>query len=44
MIRFLQQYEATRGDYTLEREGWQSSESVDSLVDKIKRSKHQKKE
>ena len=44
MIRFLQQFETGRGDYSLERENWLGNDSVDTLVDKIKRSRKTKTE
>ncbi|MCF7976992.1 MAG: hypothetical protein K9L82_03055 [Chromatiaceae bacterium] len=34
-IRFIQHYEQGEGDYTHDRERWQSSYSVDSLADAI---------
>jgi hypothetical protein len=36
MVRFLQQFETGRGDYTREREIWLGDETVDTLVEKIK--------
>ena len=37
MVRFLQQFETERGDYTHERDAWLGNETVDSLVEEIKR-------
>lgn len=34
-IRFIQHYEQGQGDYTRDRERWQSAYSVDSLADAI---------
>ncbi|MFB3786793.1 MAG: hypothetical protein ACE15F_10535 [bacterium] len=36
MIRFIQQYEIGRGDYTKERHQWLHATSVKELADKIK--------
>jgi hypothetical protein len=38
MVRFLQQFETERGDCTHERDNWLGNETVDTLVDKIKKS------
>ena len=35
MIRFLQQFETGRGDYTKERRKWLKEISVESLAEKI---------
>ena len=35
MIRFLQQFETGRGDYTKERHKWLKGISVESLAEKI---------
>ena len=37
MVRFLQQFETERGDYTHDRDAWLGGETVESLVEKIKR-------
>ena len=42
MVRFLQQFETGRGDYTRERETWLEAETVESLAGKIRRSKEKK--
>lgn len=39
MVRFLQQFETGRGDYTRERESWLGNETVEALAEKIKTSK-----
>ena len=36
MIRFLQQYETGRGDYTLDRHSWLDGDSVDSVSAQIR--------
>ncbi len=43
MVRFLQQFETGRGDYTRERETWLGNETVETLAEKIKQSKEGKK-
>jgi hypothetical protein len=35
MIRFLQQFETGRGDYTKERHEWLKETSVETLAEKI---------
>jgi hypothetical protein len=42
MVRFLQQFETERGDYTRDRENWLEDETVETLVDKIKKSRENK--
>jgi hypothetical protein len=42
MIRFLQQFETEKGDYTREREKWLGDDTVETLVEKIKRTKETK--
>jgi hypothetical protein len=37
MVRFLQQFETERGDYTRERDSWLGDDSVETLVAKIKK-------
>ena len=32
MVRFLQQFETGRGDYTVEREGWLNCSDVQTVV------------
>ena len=39
MIRFIQQYEMGRGDYTKERHQWLQATSVEELADKIKKNR-----
>ena len=36
MIRFLQEFESGRGDYTLERRNWQENDSVADLAREIR--------
>ncbi|MDD5392027.1 MAG: hypothetical protein PHE17_03305 [Thiothrix sp.] len=36
LIRFMQQYDKGHGNYTLDRQAWQQSYSVDSLFAAIK--------
>lgn len=36
LIRFIQQYDKGQGNYTLDRQAWQQSYSVDSLFAAIK--------
>jgi len=43
MIRFLQQFEMGRGDYTKERHKWLKDKSVEALAEKIVRHHHHKK-
>lgn len=35
-VRFLQQFETGRGDYTVEREGWLNSSNVQTVVREIR--------
>ena len=35
LVRFLQQFETGRGDYTTERSGWLGEPTVQYLVDEI---------
>lgn len=38
-IRFMQQFDAGRGNYTEERQEWQQPYTVDSLVEAIRKRK-----
>ncbi len=38
-IRFMQQFEPGRGDYTTERHAWLDGLSLESIVDEIRRSR-----
>jgi hypothetical protein len=39
-IRFLQQYDAGRGDYTKERHQWLDGVTIDEVVEDIERRRH----
>lgn len=40
MIRFIQEYEAGKGDYTLERHQWLDTYSIDEIHSEIARMKN----
>jgi len=40
MIRFLQQFETGRGDYTAERHRWLQEDDLETLVEKIHRQRN----
>ncbi len=42
MIRFLQQFETGRGDYTKERHVWLKETSVEALAEKIVKQRQRK--
>jgi hypothetical protein len=44
MARFLQQFEAGRGDYTREREIWLGGDTVETLADKIKQARDRRQD
>ena len=41
MIRFLQQFETGRGDYTKERQKWLKETSVETLAKEIERDRNE---
>lgn len=41
MVRFLQQFESGRGDYTAERHDWLGNPTVEALVREIRGDKQQ---
>ncbi len=43
MVRFLQQFETGKGDYSTERHNWLKEENIDILVQKIKKKRKTKK-
>jgi hypothetical protein len=45
MVRFLQQFETGKGDYSAERHGWLQGVSVDTLAEQIskRRAKNKKR-
>ncbi len=43
MVRFLQQFEIGKGDYSTERRNWLTEENIDILVQKIKKKRKSKK-
>ncbi len=43
MVRFLQQFEIGKGDYSTERHNWLTEENIDVLVQKIEKKRRSKK-
>ncbi len=43
MVRFLQQFEIGKGDYSTERHSWLTEENIDILVQKIEKKRKSKK-
>ncbi len=43
MVRFLQQFEIGKGDYSTERHNWLTEENIDILVQKIEKKRKSKK-
>ncbi|MHA1168445.1 MAG: hypothetical protein ACTSP4_07930 [Candidatus Hodarchaeales archaeon] len=39
MVRFLQQFETGKGDYTLERKKWLNKTTIDDVIRDIKKQK-----
>ncbi len=43
MVRFLQQFDIGKGDYSTERHNWLTEENIDILVQKIEKKRKLKK-
>ena len=43
MVRFLQQFETGKGDYSTERHNWLTEENIDILAKKIEKKRKSKK-
>ncbi len=43
VVRFLQQFELGKGDYSTERHNWLTEENIDILVQKIEKKRKSKK-